>query len=223
MRRRGRTSPLRRRSSWPTSRCSPPPTSAPTSASSIRSPAGRRRCSCSPISLAALGAALSAGEVAGVLAIAAGVLLVRGVGGGAARGGLPASRWASPPASPATRWSTTRACATPRRCPYFEAVLLLTAVLYAVAVGLARGPEALREAIGTPRSVAVGLAMFGAYALTLAALEIAEAAPGRRAARDERGDGDRRRRDRGARARAAAADGRRRDRGGRGRSRCIAS
>jgi hypothetical protein len=40
------------------------------------------------VSVVALGAAVSAGQAAGVLAIAAGVLLVRGVGPGAARAGL---------------------------------------------------------------------------------------------------------------------------------------
>ena len=73
------------------------------------------------VSVAVLGAALSTGEAAGVLAVAAGVLLVRGVGAGAARGGLRSrSRWR--PASPATRSWTTRASgtrprsATSRRC-----------------------------------------------------------------------------------------------------------
>ena len=59
---------------------------------------------------------------------------------------------------------------------YFEAVLLITAPLYAAGVAIARGPRALRSA-ATPRTAAAGLAMFGAYALALAALEIAEAAP----------------------------------------------
>jgi drug/metabolite transporter (DMT)-like permease len=39
-----------------------------------------------------------------------------------------------------------------------------------------RGPGALRAA-ATPRAAVVGIAMFGAYAIALAALEIAEAAP----------------------------------------------
>jgi multidrug transporter EmrE-like cation transporter len=41
------------------------------------------------VSVAVLGAALSFGEAAGVLAITAGVLMVRGIGRGAARNGLP--------------------------------------------------------------------------------------------------------------------------------------
>jgi drug/metabolite transporter (DMT)-like permease len=59
---------------------------------------------------------------------------------------------------------------------YFEAVIAITAPIYAIGVAVARGPRALRAA-ATPRALGVGIAMFGAYAITLAALEIAEAAP----------------------------------------------
>ena len=65
------------------------------------------------ISVVALGAAVSLLAAAGVVAIAAGVLLVRGVGAGA-RGHRPRARAGRRrAASPATRWSTTRAFATP--------------------------------------------------------------------------------------------------------------
>ena len=128
------------------------------------------------VSVAALGAALSTGEAAGVLAVTAGVLLVRGVGPGRRARRAARSRSRSPPASPATRSSTTRASATRPSLGYFEAVLLIVAPLYATAVAVSRGPGALRAA-ATPRAAAAGLAMFGAYAIALAALEIAEAAP----------------------------------------------
>ena len=59
---------------------------------------------------------------------------------------------------------------------YLEAALLITAPVYALAVVATRGGSALRAA-ATPRAAAAGVAMFAAYALTLAALEIAEAAP----------------------------------------------
>jgi drug/metabolite transporter (DMT)-like permease len=59
---------------------------------------------------------------------------------------------------------------------YLEAVILITAPLYALGVATARGTGALRAA-ATPRAAAAGLAMFAAYALALAALETAEAAP----------------------------------------------
>jgi drug/metabolite transporter (DMT)-like permease len=127
------------------------------------------------VSLAALGADLSAGEAAGVLAIAAGVLLVRGVGGRAARGGLGLALAVAACIAGYTLVDDegVRHAAA---LSYFEAVLLITAPLYAAAVAVARGPGVLRAA-ATPRSAAAGIAMFGAYALTLAALELAEAAP----------------------------------------------
>ena len=127
------------------------------------------------VSLAALGADLSAGEAAGVLAVAGGVLLVRGIGPGAARTGLVLALGVAACIAAYTLVDDegVRHAAA---LSYFEAVLLITAPLYAAAVAFARGPEALRVA-ATPRSAVAGLAMFGAYALALAALEIAEAAP----------------------------------------------
>jgi drug/metabolite transporter (DMT)-like permease len=59
---------------------------------------------------------------------------------------------------------------------YFEAVVAISAPIYLAAVAITRGPAVLRAA-ATPRSVVIGIAMFGAYAIALAALEIAEAAP----------------------------------------------
>ena len=126
------------------------------------------------VSLAALGADLSAAEAAGVLAIAGGVLLVRGVGRGAAAGlGLALAVAACIAGYTLVDDEGVRRAAA---LSYFEAVLLITAPLYAAAVMVARGPGAVR-AEATWRAAAAGVAMFGAYALTLAALEIAEAAP----------------------------------------------
>jgi drug/metabolite transporter (DMT)-like permease len=127
------------------------------------------------VSLAALGADVSAGEAAGVLAVAAGVLLVRGVGGSAARGGLLLALGVAACIAAYTLVDDegVRHAAA---LSYFEAVLLITAPLYAASVALVRGSGALRAA-ATPRSAAAGVAMFGAYALALGALEIAEAAP----------------------------------------------
>ena len=126
------------------------------------------------VSLAALGADLSAAEAAGVLAIAGGVLLVRGVGRGAATGlGLALAVAACIAGYTLVDDEGVRHAAA---LSYFEAVLLITAPLYAAAVMVARGPGAVR-AEATWRAAAAGVAMFGAYALTLAALEIAEAAP----------------------------------------------
>jgi drug/metabolite transporter (DMT)-like permease len=126
------------------------------------------------VSLAALGAELSVGEAAGVLAVTGGVLLVRGVGRGAAAGLFLALGVAACIA--AYTLVDDEGVRHAAALSYFEAVLLITAPVYAVAVAVARGPGALRVA-ATPRSAAAGVAMFGAYALTLAALEVAEAAP----------------------------------------------
>jgi len=127
------------------------------------------------VSVALLGASLTAGEAVGVLAIAAGVLLVRGVGRGAAGSGL-ALALAVAACIAGYTLVDDEGIRHAAALGYFEAVLVLTALPYAATVALVRGPAALREA-ATTRTVAAGLAMFGAYALVLAALEIAEAAP----------------------------------------------
>ena len=126
------------------------------------------------VSVAALGASISGGEAAGVLAIAAGVLLVRGVGRGAGSGlALALGVAACIAGYTLVDDEGVRHAAA---LGYFEAVLLLTAPIYAVAVAATRGGGALRAALSR-RSAAAGVAMFAAYALTLAALEVAEAAP----------------------------------------------
>ena len=127
------------------------------------------------VSVAVLGAALSAGEAAGVLAVTAGVLLVRGVGRGAARGGLVIALAVAACIAGYTLVDD-EGIRHAAALGYFEAVLLIIAPVYASAVAVGRGPGALRAA-ATPRAAVAGLAMFGAYALALAALEIAEAAP----------------------------------------------
>ena len=127
------------------------------------------------VSVTALGASLSGGSAAGVLAVAAGVVLVRGVGRGAARGGLPLALGVAACIAAYTLVDKEgiRHAAS---LGYFEAVFAITAPVYAIAVAVARGPGALRAA-ATPRAAVVGIAMFGAYAIALAALEVAEAAP----------------------------------------------
>jgi uncharacterized membrane protein len=127
------------------------------------------------VSLAALGAAVSAGEAAGVLAIAAGVLLVRGIGRGAAGGGL-ALALAVAACIAGYTMVDDEGIRHAAAFGYLEAVMLLTAPMYAAGVALTRGAGALRVA-ATPRAATAGLAMFAAYALALAALETAEAAP----------------------------------------------
>ena len=81
--RRCPTWPHRRRPSSSTSPCSRPPTGARRCRSSIRSPAASRRCSCCSTAAVATGFVPTPLEIGGVVAVATGVLLVRGV----ARGG----------------------------------------------------------------------------------------------------------------------------------------
>jgi drug/metabolite transporter (DMT)-like permease len=127
------------------------------------------------VSVAALDADVTGGEAAGVLAVTAGVLLVRGVGRGAARSGLILALGVAACIAAYTLVDD-RGLRHAAALGYFEAVLLIAAPTYAVAVAATRGPSALRAA-ATPRSALAGIAMFAAYAIALAALEIAEAAP----------------------------------------------
>jgi drug/metabolite transporter (DMT)-like permease len=127
------------------------------------------------VSVAALGADVSGGEAVGVLAVTGGVLLVRGVGRGAARTGLVLALGVAACIASYTLIDD-KGIEHAAALGYFEAVMLIAAPVYAAAVIGTRGAGALRAA-ATPRAAVAGLAMFGAYAITLAALEIAEAAP----------------------------------------------
>ena len=122
------------------------------------------------VSVTALGVALSAGQVAGVLAIAAGVLLVRGVGHGDRRALALALGVGACIAG--YTLVDKHGIEHAGELAYFECVLVLVALPYAAVVG----PGAVRSALGR-RAVLTGAGMFTAYALTLAALERAEAAP----------------------------------------------
>ncbi|HEX5621342.1 MAG TPA: EamA family transporter [Solirubrobacteraceae bacterium] len=127
------------------------------------------------VSVVALSADVSVGEAVGVIAITGGVLLVRGVGRGAAHGGLVLALGVAACIAAYTLVDD-EGLHHAAALGYFEAVLVIAAPVYAVAVAIARGPGALRAA-ATPRSAVTGVAMFAAYAIALAALEIAEAAP----------------------------------------------
>jgi drug/metabolite transporter (DMT)-like permease len=124
------------------------------------------------ISVAALGVALSLGQIVGVLVLAAGVLLVRGVGHGD-RAALALALGVGACIAGYTLVDD-RGLRHADALPYFEVVLVLVAVPYAAFVA-ARG-GALRAALDR-RAIVAGIGMFTAYALTLAALERAEAAP----------------------------------------------
>ena len=130
------------------------------------------------ISVIALGAPIGlALPSPGVLAVTAGVLLVRGVGARRRRTRPRSrSRSASAPASRATRSSTTTASATPARCRTSSWSCSLCAIPYAAAVAGHARPRGLKAAANR-RSAAAGVGMVDAYLLVLEALERADAAP----------------------------------------------
>jgi drug/metabolite transporter (DMT)-like permease len=126
------------------------------------------------VAVTALGAAASAGQIAGVVVIAAGVLLVRG-----ARRPIAARATAFAVAVAACIAAYTLVDNEGIRhaapIPYLELALAGPAVAYATALAAAKGPGALRGEL-TPAAATAGIAMFGAYALVLGALELASAA-----------------------------------------------
>jgi len=125
------------------------------------------------ISVAALGVSLALGAAVGVLAVASGVLLVRGTARGAGGTGLGLVV-ALCIAGYTLVDNAALAHASP--VPYLEAVMVPTAVLYLAVAGALRGGRALLAEVRAPAIVA-GLGMFGAYALALAALARTAAAP----------------------------------------------
>ena len=150
------------------------------------------------VSLAALGADLSVAEAAGVLAIAAGVLLVRGVGRGAARTGLVLALGVAACIAAYTLVDDegVRHAAA---LSYFEAVLLITAPV--VRRGGGAGPRRRGAADGRHAPLR-GRRRRHVRRLRPGAggARDRRGRPGRRAARDQRGDGHRGRGDRRARA-----------------------
>jgi drug/metabolite transporter (DMT)-like permease len=122
-----------------------------------------------------LGTDPSVGEVVGVAAITVGVFLVRGIGRSAdRRGTLFAVVIAGCISAYTLVDKEGMQHAAP--LPYLELVLAGPALVYAAGLASARGRPAVRAEIGIP-AIAAGLAMFGAYAFVLAALDRAAAAP----------------------------------------------
>jgi drug/metabolite transporter (DMT)-like permease len=117
-----------------------------------------------------LGAAPSAGQIAGVLLVAVGVVLVRGLRGGDRAGTAFGLLIALCIAGYTLVDNGGIEHATP--IAYLELVLLPVALAGAVSVG----PERLRAAY-RPLLLPAALAGFAAYALVLAALKLAPAAP----------------------------------------------
>src|SRR5438105_7354673 len=109
-------------------------------------------------------------ETAGVATVAAGILLVRGLRRGSVRGFAFALAIGFVIAGYTLVDNQGIEHASP--LPYLELVLAPVALVAALAVGRAR----LRAA-AKPIGLAAGVASFGAYALVLAALQLAAAAP----------------------------------------------
>ena len=125
------------------------------------------------ISVLALGATASRGGVAGVLLVAIGVLLVRGLRHADLRGLAFGLAIAGTIAAYTLLDKHGVQHAGP--VPYVELVMLGPAIVYTTGIAKVRGVAAIRAEIG-PATIAAGLATFGAYALALAALQRASAA-----------------------------------------------
>ena len=127
------------------------------------------------VAVVVLGDSASAAEIAGVLFVAAGVLLVRGIGGhGRARDlGLALAVAAS-----ITAYTLVDKHGIEYASPivYLELSMIVPAAGFLALTLARRGRAAVRGAVGVA-AVTAGLFTFGAYALVLAALERAPAAP----------------------------------------------
>ena len=124
--------------------------------------------------LVVLGETASAGQVAGILTIAAGVLLVRGIRGSATAGDL-ALALAVGICIAAYTLVDSRGIRYASPVVYQELSMIPAALGFLFLTLRRRGRRAVRDAVG-PASVAAGLATFGAYILVLAALARAPAA-----------------------------------------------
>jgi drug/metabolite transporter (DMT)-like permease len=116
-------------------------------------------------------ASTSAHQVLGVLLVAAGVLLVRGLRRGR---GVP---WGLAIACCIASYTVVDKHGVTHAAPlaYLELITAFIGVAYAGGVAAVRGPAVLRAALGW-RAVVAGLSSFAAYGLVLAALKLASAA-----------------------------------------------
>ena len=126
------------------------------------------------IGIAALGVAASWGGVAGVLLVAVGVLLVRGLRRADTQGLAFGLAIAATIAGYTLLDKHGVQHAGP--LPYVEVMMLGPSLVYVTGLTKVKGVAAIRAEIG-PATIAAGLATFGAYALVLAALQRASAAP----------------------------------------------
>lgn len=127
------------------------------------------------ISALALGTKVSALAAAGVIVVAGGIVLVRGLRI-SVRGRDLALALSVGACIAGYTLVDKHGITHGNPISYLEMVLAVMAGFYVLGVVRLRGAAALRAAI-TPASVVAGAGFFGAYALTLAALRLAPAAP----------------------------------------------
>ena len=127
------------------------------------------------VAATALGAGHSVTQIAGVCLVAGGILLVRGLRRPAAGAGV-AFGLAIACCIAGYTLVDNGGIEHANPIAYLELSMVGPTVVYVAGVGAWKGLPALRAELG-PATVAAGLAMFGAYALVLAALERAAAAP----------------------------------------------
>jgi drug/metabolite transporter (DMT)-like permease len=128
------------------------------------------------ISVIALDVSIGLAAALGVLAVTAGVLLVRGVGSAAPDTLSLVLALAVGSCIAGYTLVDDHGVDHAGAIAYFEVVLVLSAIPYAAAVAATRGTAALKAATNL-RAPAIGAGMVAAYVLVLAALERAEAAP----------------------------------------------
>ena len=128
------------------------------------------------VSVIALGADVSLAAAAGVLAVTAGVLLVRGIGREAADVASLALALGVGACIAGYTLVDDHGVRHAAALPYFELILIASAIPYAAAIAARRGTAAIRAAADW-RAAAAGVGMVTAYLLVLEALERAEAAP----------------------------------------------
>jgi drug/metabolite transporter (DMT)-like permease len=132
------------------------------------------------VSVALLGARLSAAAALGVVAVGSGILAVRGAGRGAGRREVAVALLCGACLAGYTLVDK-EGLKHAAPLPYLAIVLVVPALAYLLIVARARGWSALAERLSGRRAIVAsllgGAGMVGAYALTLGALRIAPAAP----------------------------------------------
>ena len=127
------------------------------------------------VSVAALGAHLSTAAVVGVLAVGGGVIAIRGLGRGAGPRAIALALLCGVTIAAYTLVDK-EGLKHAAPVPYLSAMQVFPAVVYLLIMLRLRGRPAIRQAV-RPLTALAGMGMMGAYALVLAALKLAPAAP----------------------------------------------